>query len=131
MADYFQEMGWEEIDPENIDRHQSLLLARFLSANGFFGDYPNFNADQLPPPASEELVKNLPEKKCTSSDEKCAICLKPNTDDSEEIFKILPCNHAFHNTCILPWLEKVSTIRVNKIHFINSFLCVDKFLSTL
>lgn len=102
--DYFDEMGWSPIDAAEVDNHQMLLVARFLHENGFFGD--NFDANRLAPPASKEFVKNLAEKKCTKNDEKCTICLKPNTDD-EEMFKILPCQHSFHSTCILPWLERV------------------------
>lgn len=103
--DYFDEMGWSPIDAEEVDEHQMLLWARFLHDNGgFFGDQIDVN--RLAPPASKEFVKNLEEKKVTKEDEKCAICLKPNTDD-EEIFKVLPCKHSFHSTCILPWLERV------------------------
>lgn len=106
MADYFDEMGWQPIDPVNLQTHQNLLLARFLREHGFFNG--EIDPDQLPPPASKELVNNLPDKTVTSKDEKCAICLKPNSDETPEIFKMLPCKHEFHKTCILPWLERVS-----------------------
>ena len=110
--DYFDEMGWEPVDVENTEHHQNLLLVRFLQENGFF--HEGFNADSLAPPASKELVENLEEKVATSADEKCSICLKPNTDESQEIFKVLPCTHSFHKTCILPWLERVI------LHFLES-----------
>lgn len=109
MADYFDEMGWTPINDENRENHQTLLVARFLSDHGYFGD--DIDTQRLPPPAAKELVKNLPEKTCTSADEKCAICLKPNTDETvDEIFKVLPCSHAFHSTCIMPWLDKVGIV---------------------
>ncbi|KAJ6638706.1 E3 ubiquitin-protein ligase [Pseudolycoriella hygida] len=104
--DYFDEMGWSPIDSEEVVNHQMLLLARFLAQNGFVNE--NFDQDRLAPPASKEFVKNLEERSFTKNDEKCTICLKPNTDD-EEIFKILPCKHAFHSTCILPWLERTNS----------------------
>lgn len=132
--DYFDEMGWTPIDdPEEVDNHQMLLVARFLRENGFFGD--NFDANRLAPPASKEFVKNLEEKKVTKDDEKCTICLKPNTDD-EEMFKVLTCRHSFHNTCILPWLERVyssyNTILTFSFLFYNLIVHVlDKFMPTL
>lgn len=112
MSDYFDEMGWTPLDVNNTQAHQNLLLARHFREHGFFGI--DFDLDTLPPPASKEVVKNLPEKTVTSQDEKCAICLKPNSDNSTDIFKILPCNHEFHNTCILPWLERVSNNKKEK-----------------
>lgn len=123
MSDYFDEMGWQPVDGDQIQRHQTLLVARFLMENGIFGD--DFDAQSLAPPASKRLVSELPERHCTAADERCAICLKPNaaaaaTDDSatdadgadddaaaSPVFKVLPCSHAFHGGCILPWLEKV------------------------
>lgn len=103
--DYFDEMGWSPIDTEEVNNHQMLLVARFLHENGFLGD--DFDSNRLAPPASKEFVKNLAERKCTKNDEKCSICLKPNADDEETLFKVLPCKHMFHSTCILPWLERV------------------------
>lgn len=109
MSDYFQEMGWQPVEPEDIQNHQTLLMARFLSDHGFFSE--TSDSGNLAPPASKAVVSGLPEKKCTSEDEKCTICLKPNTaDTADEVFKVLPCKHAFHSTCIMPWLEKVRCV---------------------
>ena len=121
--DYFEEMGWQPV--ENTQQHQYLLMIRFMRENGYLPDY--FDRDEMAPPASKELVKNLKEKfvknhtdASSSEDERCAICLKPNTFDDDEdaeesgaqqpgrVFKILPCKHAFHDSCILPWLEKTN-----------------------
>lgn len=104
--DYFDEMGWQPIDAEQTQNHQLLLVARFLQDHGFFQD--GFNTDELAPPAAKEVIENLEEKKIAANDEPCSICLKPNAEESDAIFKILPCSHAFHGTCILPWLQRVS-----------------------
>lgn len=122
MSDYFDEMGWQPVEADRIQDHQTLLVARFLSDNGFFAD--GFDADQLPPPAAKHVVDNLPQKQCTVADEKCAICLKANTAESVQvdIFKVLPCSHAFHDSCILPWLEKVSFLEFPLNQNYNYFL---------
>ena len=44
-----------------------------------------------------------------SDDGQCAICLKKYEEGIEK--KHLPCGHAFHTTCVIPWLEKVSTFK--------------------
>lgn len=108
MGDYFSEMGWEPIPLEETQRHQNLLMIRELVANGLIRDELAYD---LPPPASKAVVRELEERIPGPTDENCTICLKPNADvDSEEAktFKILPCGHEFHKTCILPWLDKVS-----------------------
>lgn len=40
----------------------------------------------------------------------CPVCLKEWSEGDEQ--KQLPCQHKFHPTCILPWLEKVSELMV-------------------
>ncbi|EAT36320.1 AAEL011580-PA [Aedes aegypti] len=106
MADYFEELGCEPISAEQNENHQLMLMVRFLQQNGFFSD--EFRSDTLPPPASKEVVKNLPEKVVTKDDERCTICIKPNEDENE-MFLVLPCKHDFHKSCIMPWLEKTNS----------------------
>lgn len=63
---------------------------------------------RLPPPASKEAVKNLPDVtiKEVQEDKNCPICLK--VFQLGDKVKQMPCEHAFHSTCILIWLERVS-----------------------
>lgn len=68
---------------------------------------------RLPPPASKEAVKNLPDVTIDSENKNCPICLK--TFRIGEKVKEMPCKHVFHSVCILTWLEKV-----NYIHSVTS-----------
>ena len=110
MGDYFDEMGWEPVPLEETQRHQNLLVIRELIANGLIRDDLAFD---LPPPASRQVVQNLKERTPQPTDESCTICLKPNGEreqqegEDESKFLVLPCNHEFHKTCIMPWLQKV------------------------
>lgn len=112
MTDYFDELNCEPIPAHQNESHQLLLMVRFLQQNGYLRE--EFERENNAPPASKELVSNLKERKVSKDDEKCSICLKPNEDGGEaegslnNIFKILPCLHEFHSSCILPWLAKVS-----------------------
>uniref|UniRef100_A0A1L8DSI5 Putative e3 ubiquitin-protein ligase n=1 Tax=Nyssomyia neivai TaxID=330878 RepID=A0A1L8DSI5_9DIPT len=107
MADYFDEMGWEPVAVEDTQRHQTLLMVRALLDNGYLPE-EMFEGQQLAPPASKEVVRNLPERKPKAEDENCSICLKPN-GEHPDIFKVLPCSHEFHQSCILPWLNKTNS----------------------
>ncbi|XP_062538527.1 E3 ubiquitin-protein ligase RNF181 [Armigeres subalbatus] len=105
MAEYFDELGWEPIAVDQTESHQMLLMIRFLLRNGYLAE--DSQTGRLPPPASKEVVKNLPEKVVTKNDDRCSICIKPNED--QEVFLVLPCEHGFHKTCITPWLEKTNS----------------------
>lgn len=110
MTDYFDELNCQPIDTENVDAHQFMLMARYLVQSGY-DDLLNLrqNQDQLPPPASKELVASLPSRLVTEKDDKCPICLLPNENLDGHKFVKLPCNHEFHDTCILPWLQKTNS----------------------
>jgi len=60
-----------------------------------------------PPPASKEVIKNLPILKATEEiitlQKDCAICQDLFAKD-DEITK-LPCKHFYHVKCVMPWLE--------------------------
>lgn len=111
MTDYFEELNCQMIPDAEIESHQLLLMVRFMQQNGFLD--ADFDRELNAPPAAKEVVENLKERRVTKDDEKCTICLKPNDEPDEttgvvnDLFKILPCSHEFHATCILPWLAKV------------------------
>ncbi|XP_068624328.1 E3 ubiquitin-protein ligase RNF181 [Battus philenor] len=106
MADYFQEMGWNEL-AEGEQPNHLLHMARFLIDFGFQNDDPNMQWPSLPPPASEKIVKDLPEFIIETEGKNCPICLKEFK--LNEKLKKLPCAHIFHPVCILTWLKKTNT----------------------
>ncbi|XP_030640482.1 E3 ubiquitin-protein ligase RNF126-like isoform X2 [Chanos chanos] len=67
-----------------------------------------------PPPADREKIKNLPTVQITEehvgSGLECPVC-KEDYSVGENV-RQLPCNHLFHNDCIVPWLEQHDTCPV-------------------
>ncbi|KAG7238243.1 hypothetical protein INR49_031095 [Caranx melampygus] len=62
-----------------------------------------------PPPADRERIKSLPTISITEEHVgaglECPVCKEDYS--VEESVRQLPCNHLFHNDCIVPWLEQV------------------------
>ncbi|XP_062338431.1 E3 ubiquitin-protein ligase RNF126 isoform X2 [Osmerus eperlanus] len=67
-----------------------------------------------PPPADRERIKSLPTINITESHVgsglECSVC-KEDYSLGENV-RQLPCNHLFHNDCIVPWLEQHDTCPV-------------------
>lgn len=59
MADYFDEMGWQPLAPGETP-NGLLHLARLLRDFNMFAELGE--TERLPPPASKEIVDNLPER---------------------------------------------------------------------
>ncbi|XP_051943200.1 E3 ubiquitin-protein ligase RNF126-like isoform X1 [Hippocampus zosterae] len=67
-----------------------------------------------PPPADRERIKSLPTVSITeehvAAGLECPVCKEDYGVD--ESVRQLPCNHLFHNDCIVPWLEQHDTCPV-------------------
>ncbi|CAL9696348.1 unnamed protein product [Knipowitschia caucasica] len=67
-----------------------------------------------PPPADRDKIKSLPTIQITdehvASGLECPVC-KEDYSVGETV-RQLPCNHMFHNDCIVPWLEQHDTCPV-------------------
>uniref|UniRef100_A0A8C5LKP1 RING-type E3 ubiquitin transferase n=1 Tax=Leptobrachium leishanense TaxID=445787 RepID=A0A8C5LKP1_9ANUR len=67
-----------------------------------------------PPPADTEKIQALPTIQITEehvgSSLECPVCKEDYTVG--ENVRQLPCNHLFHNDCIIPWLEQHDTCPV-------------------
>ncbi|KAG8454722.1 hypothetical protein GDO86_001081 [Hymenochirus boettgeri] len=67
-----------------------------------------------PPPADTEKIQALPTIQITAdhvgSGLECPVCKEDYTVG--ENVRQLPCNHLFHNDCIIPWLEQHDTCPV-------------------
>ncbi|CAG8677906.1 309_t:CDS:2, partial [Racocetra fulgida] len=79
-------------------------------------------AGQAPPPATEEIINNLPKTKITkkqltltyfTAEEQlgCPVCKDEFIVDEEVL--ILPCTHSFHKDCITQWLKVNGTCPEN------------------
>uniref|UniRef100_A0A8C3LLF6 RING-type E3 ubiquitin transferase n=1 Tax=Chrysolophus pictus TaxID=9089 RepID=A0A8C3LLF6_CHRPC len=73
-----------------------------------------------PPPADKEKIQALPTVQITQehvdSGLECPVCKEDYTVG--ENVRQLPCNHLFHNSCIVPWLEQVSAFCVDLLGFV-------------
>uniref|UniRef100_A0A8D2AUH2 E3 ubiquitin-protein ligase RNF115 n=1 Tax=Sciurus vulgaris TaxID=55149 RepID=A0A8D2AUH2_SCIVU len=67
-----------------------------------------------PPPADKEKITSLPTVTVTQEQVdmglECPVCKEDYT--VEEKVRQLPCNHFFHSSCIVPWLELHDTCPV-------------------
>lgn len=72
--------------------------------------HPQSNAA---PPASESAIENLEKKKLDkkmmgeSGKAECTICIDELNEGDEVV--VLPCNHWFHNECVVLWLREHNT----------------------
>ncbi|RPD65085.1 hypothetical protein L227DRAFT_650200 [Lentinus tigrinus ALCF2SS1-6] len=79
----------------------------------------NSNAHQ-PVPATEEVIEKLPrevlEQGSPLLEKDCAVCKDQfalgTEDPDEQVVITLPCQHPFHEPCILPWLKTSGTCPV-------------------
>nr|QIE48509.1 hypothetical protein [Trametes gibbosa] len=79
----------------------------------------NSNAHQ-PVPATEDalekLHKEVLEEGSPLLDKDCAVCKEQfalhTEDPDDQVIISLPCNHPFHENCILPWLKNSGTCPV-------------------
>lgn len=65
-------------------------------------------------PASEEQLSRLPlasfRPQCFEGSQQCSVCLEAY--DVGDVVTTLPCNHYYHNTCIIRWLQQCGTCPV-------------------
>ncbi|KAF2357590.1 Zinc finger RING-type [Trinorchestia longiramus] len=90
-----------------------LDFARLIATGGYWEQvglqYSDLYGEKPPPPTSKEVIANL---KTIIIDEKkvgqqCPVCLK--LYELAEKCHQLPCDHLFHATCVLPWLNKTNS----------------------
>ncbi|GES81209.1 E3 ubiquitin-protein ligase RNF126 isoform X1 [Rhizophagus clarus] len=77
---------------------------------------------QAPPPATDEIIENLPKSKITKKqvvEEQlgCPVCKDEFQIDEEAVY--LPCTHTFHYDCIKPWLKMNGTCPVCRYSLVS------------
>ncbi|XP_046863891.1 E3 ubiquitin-protein ligase RNF181-like [Xenia sp. Carnegie-2017] len=115
---YFDEHNCSEDERENYNHDYNtdlLTLARvFMQGEGLIdNDIDSFTEDLKGPPASKRVVKQLPKKQSRNTaigKLPCPICLEKY--EKEEMYVQLPCDHKFHETCIMRWLEQTNSCPV-------------------
>lgn len=110
-SNYFDEHNCEPTPDGGPEVHTLLHWARLLLSDvrQFYLQNEGFGfPDELrkAPPASKEFVESLPEV-TDSLDKKCPICL--NEYEPGVTVKKLPCDHHFHCSCIVPWLQQTNS----------------------
>eukprot|EP01017_Pseudomicrothorax_dubius_P026042 TRINITY_DN2876_c0_g1_i12.p1 TRINITY_DN2876_c0_g1~~TRINITY_DN2876_c0_g1_i12.p1 ORF type:complete len:191 (+),score=31.09 TRINITY_DN2876_c0_g1_i12:60-575(+) len=83
----------------------------FSEHTNFYDQIVNFliqndNNNYGPPPAAKDALENLPlvkysKAECQVGD--CSVC-KDEFNEEEPVRK-MPCEHLFHNDCLVPWLK--------------------------
>ncbi|XP_066146579.1 E3 ubiquitin-protein ligase RNF181-like [Euwallacea fornicatus] len=106
MADYFSEMGWQELGENQQPNHLRHLLLLFRDYR-MFDELRALNGHKLPPAASKAAVEALENHIIRETGVQCPVCLKEYEEG--EAAKKLPCKHSFHPECILPWLGKTNS----------------------
>lgn len=80
-----------------------------------------YSNNNRPPPAADEVIRNLPIRKIKEKDvadhQECAIC----TDEFQvdNTVQELPCKHIFHPECICSWLKINGTCPICRYSFIK------------
>ena len=77
----------------------------------------NEQREPVPTPASHSCIEAMPTIKINQmhlgTDSHCPVCKEKFELESEA--KALPCNHIYHNDCILPWLVQHNTCPVCRL----------------
>mmetsp|Transcript_15735 Transcript_15735/g.61453 ORF Transcript_15735/g.61453 Transcript_15735/m.61453 type:complete len:311 (-) Transcript_15735:36-968(-) len=73
-----------------------------------FEQYEPTDLEDVPRPASQKAVDSLASVSgATAEGEQCSVC--HSTFNAIELLKKLPCNHCFHEDCVLRWLKEHHT----------------------
>ncbi|GMT04030.1 hypothetical protein PENTCL1PPCAC_26204, partial [Pristionchus entomophagus] len=105
MASYFEEHSLEA-DP--------LEVARLLLESGMAMEL-GLDLEKLFPdgrPTSEKELHGLPRVTVAESgkeDDSCPICLAVFGEDVDSSLILMPCNHHFHEKCVLAWLKQTNS----------------------
>eukprot|EP01080_Neovahlkampfia_damariscottae_P009577 gene9577-1780_t len=104
MEMYFTEHscheGHQEENNFNVEEYLRELTERFIESS-----------TNATPPASKQAIKNLEvvwiDEEHILDDASCPICIEAFEISTKAL--VLPCNHLFHEKCLIEWLQKRAT----------------------
>jgi len=120
--------------PPAFLRHILMSVLGSPGGSGQYGDYvlDNEALDQIltqlmeqsqgdkPVPAPDDMIESLPRGRVNTDSnllqQDCAIC-KDSFELKQETLR-LPCNHTFHDECILPWIKQSGTCPVCRFELV-------------
>ncbi|XP_065883421.1 uncharacterized protein [Dysidea avara] len=108
--EYYRRLLFEPVSTSMLDDDSQQLLND--SYESYPGSYGGVNSTQLTPQHCMErckkvlFMRNSFEHRHGSINEVCTICLEEF--QNREFIMVCPCQHGFHEKCLLDWFQKAS-----------------------
>jgi len=82
-----------------------VLLRRMMREDPATYGVP-YMGDLTPPASKQEVTRLMSLKVEVGHNKQCPVCLDVM---GEKLLIKMPCDHVFHQSCLLPWLQKTNT----------------------
>lgn len=85
---------------------------------------PHLRVQHLSPPTSYSLTATDLRQESDDAAVTCIVCLSdlpqdsiPVTGEYDPVARLVPCNHAMHNSCLVPWMERANSCPICRASF--------------